>query len=102
MIYTESVSFDWDEKKFLSNLKKHGIDFRDAVLVFYDFKAIIEVDSKHSTHELRYKMIGYSPQGLLFVVFTKKSPTIMRLITTRKCNKKEKLRYGQKNKIFID
>jgi len=29
--YNNYVEFEWDIKKALSNLKKHGIDFADAV-----------------------------------------------------------------------
>ena len=28
------MSFDWDSKKYNSNLKKHGIDFKNVVQVF--------------------------------------------------------------------
>ena len=30
------VKFEWDEKKNLSNQKKHGIAFEDAIFVFSD------------------------------------------------------------------
>ena len=30
------VEFEWDEKKNLSNQKKHGIAFEDAIFVFSD------------------------------------------------------------------
>ncbi|MEA2817887.1 MAG: Ribonuclease toxin, BrnT, of type toxin-antitoxin system, partial [Rhodospirillaceae bacterium] len=29
------VSFEWDERKNLLNRAKHGVDFEDAVEVFY-------------------------------------------------------------------
>ena len=31
-----SLEFEWDEEKNAMNRKKHGIDFRDAALVFKD------------------------------------------------------------------
>lgn len=102
MVYTENISFEWDEKKRSSNQKKHGVNFCDAILVFYDFRAVVEVDNKHSQNELRYRIIGYSPRGLLFVVFVKNSPHKMRLITARKCTKKEMRLYVEKNKILIE
>lgn len=30
------IEFSWDEHKAEINLKKHGVTFEDAVLVFYD------------------------------------------------------------------
>jgi uncharacterized DUF497 family protein len=35
-----SVEIEWDEKKAASNLRKHGIDFADAVLIFEDALAL--------------------------------------------------------------
>ena len=34
------VQFEWDEDKAALNLKKHGVDFRDDVRVFYDVNRI--------------------------------------------------------------
>ena len=34
------MSFEWDQNKAAGNLRKHGIDFADAVTVFDDFEAI--------------------------------------------------------------
>ena len=30
------IDFEWDEHKHQVNLRKHGVDFADAVEVFYD------------------------------------------------------------------
>ena len=38
--------FEWDEKKRLLNLEKHGIDFVDAVDIFEDLSRI-EKESLH-------------------------------------------------------
>ena len=33
---TMEIEFSWDEHKAETNLKKHGVAFEDATLVFYD------------------------------------------------------------------
>jgi len=38
--YNPRMSFEWDGEKAASNLKKHRIDFADAVTVFDDLNAI--------------------------------------------------------------
>ena len=38
--YSGSVEIEWDAKKAASNLRKHGIDFADAALVFEDDLAL--------------------------------------------------------------
>lgn len=30
------MDFEWDEKKRKENLRKHGLDFRDAPILFKD------------------------------------------------------------------
>ena len=61
------VQFEWDADKAALNLKKHGVDFRDAVRVFYDVNRIEWYDSAHSDEEDRYNTIGMVRE-VLFVV----------------------------------
>ena len=65
------MQFEWDEDKAAANLKKHGIDFRDAVLVFNDENRIEFFDSAHSIYEERYNTIGMVDE-VLFVVYTER------------------------------
>lgn len=63
------MQFEWDEEKAALNLKKHGIDFRDAAQVFYDKNRIEGYDIAHSDEEDRYNTIGKVRQ-IIFVVYT--------------------------------
>ena len=38
------IEFSWDEHKAEINLKKHGVAFEDATLVFYDAHAVFKQD----------------------------------------------------------
>ncbi len=38
------IEFSWDEHKADTNLKKHGVAFEDATLVFYDAYAVFKQD----------------------------------------------------------
>lgn len=40
------VEYEWDERKAVANLRKHGIDFADAVMAFEDDRAI-RLDDDH-------------------------------------------------------
>ena len=51
-------SFVWDENKNQSNIKKHGIDFETAALVFKDDLRLEYPDPDHSDEEERYITIG--------------------------------------------
>ena len=65
------LNFEWDEDKNQLNLKKHGIDFEIAMLVFNDLQRIEIYDMEHSINEDRYNTIGMV-NDILFVVYTER------------------------------
>ena len=85
--YNIKVEFEWSNKKALSNLKKHGIDFADVVSVLEDERAIT-VPDEHPFEE-RFVTIGMDALGrILVVVYTWRRDRI-RLISARKATVKE-------------
>ena len=46
-INIDGLIFEWDEKKNITNIKKHGISFQEAMTVFYDDDAIVFDDPDH-------------------------------------------------------
>jgi uncharacterized DUF497 family protein len=42
------VIFTWDIQKAAANLKKHGVDFREAATVFGDLLSLTFPDEAHS------------------------------------------------------
>jgi hypothetical protein len=57
------MAFEYDEEKNRINIKKHGIDFRSAARVFFDYDRIEIVDDFHSDFEERYDAIGDTSAG---------------------------------------
>jgi uncharacterized DUF497 family protein len=57
------MAFEYDEEKNRINIKKHGIDFRSAARVFFDYDRIEIVDENHSNYEERYDTIGDTSAG---------------------------------------
>lgn len=55
---------EWDDKKNLINILKHGISFETAALVFADEERIEYYDKLHSLDEDRYVVLG-CVQGVL-------------------------------------
>ena len=60
------MDFEWDEAKAVVNLRKHGVDFADAVGVFDDSRALSMPDS--TTDEQRFVAIGADFLGRVLVV----------------------------------
>ena len=85
------MKYVWNSKKAKINLKKHGVDFADAIEVFEDLCAITCEDADHS--EERFITMGLDAFGrIIVVVYTYRGEKI-RLISARKANKKEQKQY---------
>ena len=91
------MQFEWDDEKAALNLKKHGIAFQDAVLVFNDEYRIEIFDDAHSTFEERYNTIGRVDE-VLFVVYTERR-SMTRIISARIATPSERRLYYDR-KIF--
>lgn len=89
------MQFEWDEEKAAANLKKHKIDFRDAVLVFNDPYRIEFYDAAHSFEEDRYNTIG-AVEDVLFVVYTERGIKT-RIISARLATREERRRYNARD-----
>ncbi len=83
------VSFEWNEQKNLANRAKHGIDFDDAIEVFYGPSILCRSDSNN---EERWIAIGSSENRLIAVVFTRRADVI-RIISARRARKNEEREY---------
>ena len=91
--------FSWDARKALSNLKKHGVTFEEAITVFGDPNALDFDDFEHSSSELRSVRLGFSSAGrILYVVYTirrlKNGKETIRIISARQATRKERQVYS--------
>lgn len=85
--------YQWDKDKASANLRKHGIDFADAVSVFSDDLAITIPDERFD--EERFVTIGVDAFGrVLVVVYTLRDDEI-RIISARKATRQERQQYEE-------
>lgn len=88
------MKFEWDENKNQANIKKHGINFADAVYVFSDLFALNIPDDEHSDIEERWILLGKSLQmSVLLIVHTYREGDSIRIISARKSTKNEQRIY---------
>ena len=94
VIFYKDSSFEWDDNKNLTNIKKHGISFEEAMTVFDD-NALYKPDVDHSQDEDRFMILGLSidPQLLVVIHCYKESDTVIRIISARKATKSETDQY---------
>jgi len=87
------VSYEWDPRKAASNLRKHDIDFADAVTVFEDELALTIDDD--DLDEKRFVTIGMEALArVLVVVYTWRDDNI-RIISARKAGPEERRQYEE-------
>lgn len=98
MTNTVHYHFSWNEHKAQRNLKKHGVSFDEAMLVFNDPLALTLSDDDHGEDEERWITLGtVGPHRLLLVVHTmleiQDNHYSVRLISARKATPHEIRQY---------
>lgn len=84
--------FVWDTDKANKNWHKHGVHFKEAATVFADPLFII-VDASRDD-EARDAAIGFdSTARLLYVVHIEKEAYFIRIISARRAELQEELKY---------
>ena len=90
-------TFEWDEHKAQSNLRKHGLSFETAVRVFSDPLQIL-VQDRHVGGEERWQTTGAIENFTIVVVAHtikdhEQGTEIIRIISARKAEPHERRRY---------
>ena len=83
------MGYAWDERKNALNLRKHGIDFSDAVGIFDDL--VVTGRSKHLAEE-RLVAIGRMEPYVITVVCTPRGAN-RRIISARRARRAERQIY---------
>jgi uncharacterized DUF497 family protein len=83
--------FTWDQRKNLSNHKKHGVYFQEAATVFYDENGFEYYDPDHSESEDRFLMVGTSRNLRVLIVSYcyREVDLTIRIISSRKADNQE-------------
>ena len=90
-------TFDWDEDKAASNLRKHGVEFVAALPVFTDPVGVERVDMDSRAHaEGRYLLTGLYGQDVLTVVSAERQD-VVRIISARRATRSEHDDYYRQN-----
>jgi uncharacterized DUF497 family protein len=90
------VQFDWDEAKNQRNLRKHGIDFDTASLVFDDPHYVAALDRIVDGEE-RWQTIGVAGGIAIVVVAHTLSDELIRIISARRATRRERKSYEETN-----
>ena len=89
------MRFEWDEAKNAANIRKHGIDFADAIEAF-DHPMLTMIDDREDYGEERWLGIGLMQGRKIVVIYVERDGDRIRLISARKATKHEVRRYEQR------
>ncbi len=93
-------TFEWDKRKELANIRKHGVSFHEASMVFLDLLSMTFYDPDHAEDEDRYITLGMTKNGRLLFVSHADRENRVRIISAREASKLERNGYegySQKN-----
>ena len=87
--------FQWDAGNREKNWQAHQVSTAECEQVFFNQPFVVAKDVKHSQDELRLYALGRTDgDRKLFVVFTLRG-TLVRVISARDMNRKERAVYAQ-------
>ena len=92
------MRYEWDDGKAAVNLRKHGVDFRDAIAALEDPNRVEEIDIRFVYDEERTQVIGMAEAKVLFVIVTLPGGDTCRIISARKATRHEQDRYYAGNR----
>jgi len=88
-----TLRFEWNRKKALLNIRKHGIKFEEASTIFGDTLSLTIPDPHHSLGKDRFVTTGMSARGRTLVVMHTDRHDVIRIISARKATKNERKQY---------
>jgi len=81
--------YAWDNGKAAENLRRHGVDFADAIAALEDPNRVEEIDDRFVYDEERIRVIGMAHGRVLFVIVTLPGEDTCRIISARKATRHE-------------
>ena len=93
--FEDLFGFQWDEGKLDKNLVKHNVENWECEQIFFNEPLIILDDPGHSRSERRWAAFGRTDAGRALVVIFTKRGDLLRVISARDMNKKERKFYEE-------
>jgi uncharacterized protein len=90
------VGFQWDAGNARKSVDKHGVSQAEAEQVFFNAPLLLLADQRHSVAEPRIHALGRTDENrlLLIALTLRENGTLIRVISARDMNRKERKLYG--------
>ena len=94
----ECTGFQWDKHNIQKNWEKHKVSPTESEQAFFNRPLIVAKDVNHSEEEERFYALGKTDQNRkLFIAFTIRVG-LVRVISSRDMNRKERKIYEKREK----
>jgi uncharacterized DUF497 family protein len=94
--YDDFIGFQWDQGNIDKNLIKHNVENWESEQVFFNKPLLVLDDPEHSMPEKRWAAFGKTDADRFLVVIFTKRGDLIRVISARDMNKKERKFYDEK------
>ena len=94
------MRFEWDDRKYETNILKHGFDFIDAPRIFR-LPMLVSLDDREDYGEEHCKAMGLLDGHVVVVVYTEPDNETIRIVSLRKALSYERKQYEKsiKNRL---
>jgi uncharacterized DUF497 family protein len=89
------MKFEWDPRKAILNLRKHGVSFEETTTAFRDPLSVTAPDPDPSMSEHRFVTFGVSSKGRLLTISHTERGESFRIINARRATKQEREIYEE-------
>jgi uncharacterized DUF497 family protein len=90
------LGFQWDQGNIDKNLIKHKVENWECEQIFFNRPLLVLDDPKHSIPEKRWTVFGKTDADRFLIVIFRKRGDLIRVISARDMNKKERKFYDEK------
>jgi uncharacterized DUF497 family protein len=97
-VFGRFVGFQWDRGNTNKNLVKHNVQNWECEQVFFNRPLLVLEDPGHSVAERRWAAFGKTDSGRLLVVIFTNRGNLLRVISARDMNSKERIFYEENQK----
>jgi len=97
-VFGSFVGFQWDRGNSNKNLVKHNVQNWECEQVFFNRPLLVLEDPGHSVAEKRWAAFGKTDSGRILVVIFTKRGNLLRVISARGMNSKERGFYEENQK----
>ena len=95
-LFEQFSGFQWDRGNIDKNLIKHNVKNWECEQVFFNRPLLVLDDPKHSVSEKRWAAFGKTDADRFLVVIFAKRNNLIRIISARDMNKRERKFYDEK------